>query len=205
MLEIPELTEMAAESAVDLLEEYEFDSLIVPHLHDDGNVRLVELDANHDSAKKVLNNLMGVSHHDIDVGDHIQEARKSDDHQGVVSSVFQGLKNMVKKGLNFFNGKQDPKKMQNLILTDKAVLVPIESKSGTAMVVLDRNTETAHNLMNGLFKSVKQGAKNAKLSHLNAKNSAMAKLLHGVNSLTNASTIPQKKAAKKAKKFSNSK
>ena len=48
---------------------------------------------------------MGTGHHDIDMHEHIKEAEKSKDTHSIVTSMFNGLKNMVKKGLNILNSK----------------------------------------------------------------------------------------------------
>ena len=71
--------------------------------------------------------------------------------------------------------------MQNLILTDNAVLVPIQSKSGTALIVLDKGTETAKAVMDGIFNIGKTAIDTAK--GINTHDSATTiadKVLHGM-------------------------
>ena len=73
------------------------------------------------------------------------------------------------------------KKMQNLILTDNAVLVPIQSKSGTALIVLDKGTDTAKAVLDGIFNVAHTGIDIAKGIHKSDSATTKAdKILDGI-------------------------
>ena len=143
------------------------------------------------------------------MADKVKEHAAKKDNHGIVNSIFDGIKSMTNKALSFMGHKdlqeQDArksKKMQNLILTDNAVLVPIQSKSGTALIVLDKGTDTAKAVLDGIFNVAHTAIDTAKNIHKSDKGTAIAdKVLDGVKKAANhgISTAEQVKNIQKGK------
>ena len=62
------------------------------------------------------------------------------------------MKKMIHKGMDMANLVSEQKnQISNLVVTEHAVLVPLETKDGTALVILDKDTATADNVLDTLF------------------------------------------------------
>ena len=129
---------------------FNFDKYLVP-MESEHGLEMLQLDKNTPAATEVLHGAIGTA--------NLQEHKKE---SSIVNQVFSGMKNMIHKGMEMVNLIDSAKKdITNLVITEHAVLVPLETAEGTSLIILDKDTETTEAVLDTLF-NAKQAKKTVK-------------------------------------------
>lgn len=106
-------------------------------------LEMLQLDKDTPAAHEVLHGAIGTES---------LAAAKPQQASSVVDLVFSGMKDMIHKGMDMAHLVAEKRHdISNLVVTEHAVLVPLETKEGTALVVLDKDTQAADAVLDTLF------------------------------------------------------